>query len=308
MSEVYYNHEFKERFLEEREITYVKIRKIMRPYFNITKEYEEKLTKDCSAFTSKEILDMYASMATRSWERLLNMNSQLKLYTGWCVKEGLVPDHQNHYEEIDKHDMYQCLNLGLKNIMIITRGELEKNLQNIPNVSDQFLALAIFEGLGGIKYGDFYNLMPDQFSNGEVTLENRKLKVSNKLIELAYESANDYTYYYYDEREGHYREDDLSVVKDHIRAFTDSLSKNHMKIYRRIALLEKYYGKAYSYVGLRNSGRVDMISRLMKEDNATDPKATFDKHKSEIEERYGKLQRSFRWLEETREFFPGSSE
>lgn len=305
MEEVkYYNHEQKERYFNERETSYQKIRLIMRTFFNITKEYEEKLDKDCSNFTSTEILNMYSSCSTRSWEQLLNFNSQLKIYTAWCIKENLVCDNQNHYEEIDKNDMYQCLNLGLKDKMILTRKELEKGIMQMPNVSDQFLALAIFEGLGGPGYKDFYHLELSQFKNNIVKLDGRELEVSTMLIERAKESAEEYQKYNMDGpmRTG-YRLDDTSVIKDSSNAFSDSLYKNTRRIQRRLVALEDTYGKAYGYVGLRNSGRIDMIKRLMKEDNSKDIRETYERHKAEIENRYGKLQRIFRWIEEYKQFF-----
>jgi len=164
----FYNQAQKERYFEEREKTYRKIRTVCKVFFNISRPFEEELAKDCSNFTSTEILNMYASCLTRSWEQLLNFNSQLKIYTAWCIKESLVEDNQNHYEEIDKNDMYHCLNLGLKESMYISRDELEKFIKGnqILNPSDQFLVLALYEGLGGLEYKDLRDLMPDQFKDG----------------------------------------------------------------------------------------------------------------------------------------------
>ena len=300
----FYNHDQKERYFAERENSYRKIRLIMRTFFNITKEYEEKLGKDCSNFTATEILNMYSSCSTRSWEQLLNFNSQLKIYTAWCIKESLVTDNQNHYEEMDKKDMYSCLNLGLKENMFLTRKELEQGIAQFPNVSDQFLALAFFEGIGGAGYKDFYNLEISQFNGNILKLDGRKLEVSTMLVERAKESANEYLKYNMEGplRTG-YRIDDTSVLKDSSNAFTDSPLRNTRKVQRRLLMLEHAYGKAYSYVSLRNSGRVDMIKRLMKEDKSSDIRETYEKHKEEIELRYGKLQRIFRWIEEYSQFF-----
>lgn len=300
----YYNHNQKERFFMERENTYLKIRLIMRTFFNSTKEYEEKLEKDCSCFTTQEILNMYSSYATRSWEYLLNFNSQLKIYTSWCIKENLVPDNQNHYEEIDKNDIYNCLNIGLKKTMILTRKEIERAIVQLPNISDQFLILALFEGIGGVGFGDFYELDISKFNGNVVQLKDRELVISTKLSEMAKESANEYQKYNYDGplRTG-YRADDNSIVKDSSNAFTDSEARNTKKIQRRIAAIESVYGKAFGYVGLKNSGRIDMIRRLMQEDGSEDIRATYDKHKAEIENRYGKLQRIYRWIEEYSYFF-----
>lgn len=309
MSEVqFYNHEQKERYLSERESTYRSIRSICKVFFNITKEYEEKLAKDCSNFTTTEILDMYASCLTRSWEQLLNFNSQLKIYTAWCIKESLVTDNQNHYEEIDKRDMYGCLNLGLKESMIVTREEIEKTIETFPNVSDQFLVLALYEGIAGIGYKDFYQLSMSQINGNILDLGYRQITVSKKLIAKAEEASETYDKYNEDGilKVG-YRKDDPYILKDTCNAFTDSELKNTRKVQRRVALLEKRYGKAFGYVGLRNSGRIEMIKRIMKEDGTTDIRKAYDSHKEEIENRYGKLQRIYRWIEEYQQFFESSN-
>lgn len=304
MATEFYNHEQKERYLSEREATYRMIRSIAKTFFNITKEYEEKLAKDCSNFTVKEILNMYASCSTRSWEQLLNFNSQLKIYTNWCIKESLVVDNQNHYEELDKTDMYNCLNLGLKETMIVTRKELEKAVSKMINPSEQFLALAFFEGFGGAKYKDFYNLTMDKFNGNTVNLGNRQLTVSSLLVEKAKESAEEYIKY--NEagplRSG-YRVGDPCVIKDSCNAFTDTELKNVRRIQRKITAMEDRYGKAFGYVGLRNSGRIHLIKEFMKKDQCYDVRATYENHKAEMENRYGKLQRIYRWVDEYGMFF-----
>ena len=303
----FYNHEQKERFFLERENTYVKIRKIMRTFFNTTKEFEETLEKDCSCFTAREILNMYSSCATRSWEYLLNFNSQLKIYTSWCIKENLVPDNQNHYEELDMNDMYNCLNIGLKENMSLTRKELEKGIMQIPNVSDQFLVLALFEGIGGVGFTDFYELKVSDIKGNIIKLKGRQLEISTMLVEIGKESAKEYRKFNAEGplRNG-YRADDDNIIKDSCNAFTDSELRNTRKIQRRLALLEASYGKSYGYVALKNSGRVDMIKQLLKKDGSTDIRETYEKHKDEIENRYGKLQRIKRWIAEYKGFFDDS--
>ena len=279
----------------------------MRTFFNATKEYEENYGKDCSCFTTKEILNMFSSFATRSWEYLINFNSQLKIYTSWCIKETLVPDNQNHYEEIDKNDLYQCLNLGLKENMIISRKELEKEIMQMPNPSDQFLCLAIFEGIGGVGFKDFYELGINNIDGTTIKLKDREMEVSKLLVAKALESSEEYQKYNIDGplRTGD-RSDDPFIIKDSSNAQADTESKNTRKIQRRIASLEEAYGKAFGYVGLKNSGRIDMLQRLMKEDGSSDVRETYDKHKEEIELHYGKLQRIYRWVDEYKAFFDNS--
>ena len=302
-----YNASQKERYFATRENDYQMIRSIGKVFFSAASEYENKLNKDCSNFTVKEILNMYSAYASRSWEHLLNFNSQLKIYTAWCLKENLVADNQNHYAEIDKDEMYKCLNLGLKDEMFITRKELEKAIKTdkIPNVSDQFLCLAFFEGLGGLGYKDFINLMPNQFHDGKVFLSDRELEVSELLTEKAIEAADTYDKYSYEGvlRVG-YKKEDPSIVKDSANVFTPlTPERNLKKMHRRITRIEGLMGKAYGYVSLKNSGRVYMLQELMKRDKSDDIRETYNRHKDEIEYRYGKLQRVSRWIEEYRRFF-----
>jgi hypothetical protein len=307
----FYNHDWKERYFDARENEYQSIRLIGRTFFNITKPFEEELNKDCSNFTVKEILNMYSACLTRSWEQLLNFNSQLKIYTNWCLKENLVKDNQNHYAELGKEEIYQCLNLGLKEKMVITRDELEKMVKSdeIPNPSDQFLCLAFFEGLGGLGYKDFLNLMPNQFVKDKVILSDRELIVSKLLIAKALESADTYDKFSKEKKlKVGYSKTDPSVVKDSSNCYSElTPERNIKKMHRRIERLEKEYGKAYGYVGLKNSGRIDMINRLIMQDNNNDVRQVYEKHKEDIEYRYGKLQRIFRWLEENKQFFVNPS-
>lgn len=301
----FYNQEQKERYIASRELEYLDIRKICRVFFKATRAHEEKLQKDCSTFTSKEILNMYSSYATRSWEQLLNFNSQLKIYTRWCLKESLVPDNQNHYEELDKGDMYKCLNLGLKESMVITRKELEKEITKFSNPSEKFLALAFFEGLGGLGYKDFFELLPAQFADGKVKLSDRELTVSNLLINSAYESAAEYNKYSQDgqKRSGYLKTDPYVIKESANSSGVFNTNKLICIIQRRVRVMENTYGKAYGYVGLRSSGRIDMIKSFMKKDESTDIRGTYERHKTEIEYRYGKLQRVYRWIEENKQFF-----
>ena len=309
MEALFYNHEQKERYMAAREHEYRSIRSIGRVFFKITKSFEEDLNKDCSNFTTREILSMYNACFTTSWERLLNFNSQLKIYTSWCLKEGLVVDNQNHYEELDKTDMYNCLNIGLKKRMIVTRKELERTIMDFPNPSDQFMALAFFEGLGGFEYKDFNNLMPEQFVGDKVILSDRELTVSKLLVEKAIESAQEYDKYSHESKKRvGFNKNDPSIIKDSCNATDDDDSgkKTVRKIQRRAKAIEKEYGKAYSFVGLRNSGRIEMLNKFMEEDKSSDPRQTYEKHREEIEYRYGKLQRIVRWVEENEEFLKPS--
>ncbi len=55
-----YNAEQKERYIEERVTENVNIRKAMATFFSYTEPFEEQYQKDCSLFSTDEIISMYS--------------------------------------------------------------------------------------------------------------------------------------------------------------------------------------------------------------------------------------------------------
>ena len=297
-----FNAEQKERYLSKRELQNLNIRTAMSTFFLYTEEFEERLNKDCSNFTMSEIINMYKKQSTYSRTSLINFNSQMSIYTYWCLNQNLVIDHQNHYAELDKNNLLHCLNIALMDVMVITRDDLEKIVKAFPNPSDSFLALAVFEGLGGVKFGDFYNLTMKNFNGNSVTVGDRTLVLSDAARNYAEIAAKEYRKYTFDrEAKQGYKADDLSIIKDAHNAGESTLKHHRRKIYSRLAALQKEYGNAFSYTGLRNSGRIHMLKEFMKIDKSSDPNATYNAYKNEIEYRYGKI-RFNSWYEENKQY------
>ncbi len=315
-----YNESQKELYLSKRENQNLNIRTIMKTLFLIAEPYEREFGKDCSCFTPTQIKDMYTGTFTHSIDWLYNFNNQLKIYTSWCLANNLVPNNQNFYDTFGKEELQACLNNRILEERILTRNELIKLLNDIPNVSDQFLALAIFEGVSGYKYADFYEMTLDNINFQENLLttypkdeeddENNKqrvLKVSDLLLKLAEESAITYQKYSNSEivlRE--YKPGDPDIIKENQNAQPGkSLPKNYKKIYTRIYHLEQEFGPALSYAGLHESGRIHMLNVLMAQDNSQDAFETYKKHRDEIEYRYGVIPRNRfkRWFVENEPYF-----
>lgn len=297
-----YNEEQKERYLKERELQNVNIRTAMSTFFSYTEEFEERLNKDCSNFTVDEIINMYKKQSTYSRTSLINFNSQMSIYTYWCMNQNLVADNQNHYAELDKNDLLQCLNLALMESMVITREDLEKTIRAFPNPSDSFLALAVFEGLGGVGFSDFMNLTMKNFNGNEVSVGKRTLTLTDLAVSYAEKSAYEFQKFAFDrELKQGYKADDPSIIKDCHNAGEQTPERHRRKIYSRLFELEKEYGKAFSYAGLRNSGRISMLNNYMTKENSTNPYSTYQAHKKEFEYRYGKI-RFTSWLEENKQY------
>ena len=210
----YYNEDRKEAYIE-----YCKANKnieygVMERLFAYTRLFEERFGKDCCTFTDDQIATMYkekdGGVGFKSRERLANVHSQLKLYTTWCKESNSswVPDNINHYTEIKGGDLKNYVSKSIVEASIISRETLLAELNTLPNVCDRFTLLAIFEGICGpnkqelinLNLNDFFKKDNQWYVNLHYDVVDRKtqeiketkertIKVTNKLVDLAKDSA-----------------------------------------------------------------------------------------------------------------------
>lgn len=184
-----YNQEFKKRYEEEKR-TYTTISKYgLTSVFNKTASFEEELCKDVSNFTTYEIINMYKTLDFKTLDYLAITNSSLVGYTQWCIEQGLVKDFQNHYLEIDRQTMQSVLNIVATKNKIVTREQVLMWCGQLPNPSDAFCLLGVFEGVKGSGYLELTYAKVGDFKDNEFTsYEGRIIKVSDELIQYAKES------------------------------------------------------------------------------------------------------------------------
>ena len=96
-----YNEERKRQYIEMKESNVTLPFRALERLFNQTEPFEEKNGKDVCEWTTTEILDFYKYLDQYSLSSLVVINSNLCLYTNWCLIEMLIPDCQNHYLEIN---------------------------------------------------------------------------------------------------------------------------------------------------------------------------------------------------------------
>lgn len=264
-------------------------------YFNRVERIEEYLQKDVCDFTVKEIIGYLKSMQSPSQQYLSIIKSYFEQYTRWCQQNNLVKDGQNHFEEItSKMIRENCTNTTTIKRQTVTKSDLMGMLNDISRPCDRFLALAIFEGLGGVKYKEFWNLRVEDFKNGTVTLcTGRKLEVSEKLLMCAKVSSETFK----DTQFTKFKESDDRILK--ARSNTKD-EETPPQLYRRIWLqldrLSKEYGPAFSQRGLKESGRIQMIKDLRKDGETIEE--TIKNNIKAIEYRYGKIRTLSGWLED----------
>lgn len=266
-----YNEEFKTNYIKETEFRNNSANLNINLLFRRIAPYEEKIGHDLYDFSIVEIIDYYKSLCTSSLESLMIMNNQYKLYTAYALKNGLVRDNQNHYDEIDNSVLNYCVNIGLLNAKIISREDLLSYLESddVENVSDKFLALAIFEGICGKGCCELIDLTFNDFNGNIVTLKTgRQLEVSDKLVEWAKESSVTFEYYdiNYSKSNKKYLESDNRIIKRMANSTSEDPFRLQRAIGRRLdRLIDKTMCQAFEARALLDSGRIEMARKLISD-------------------------------------------
>lgn len=290
-----YNQEFKERYLDDNEYRSVNMRKYMMVQFEKTQSYEEMLGKDLYDFSVREILDYYTLLFSPSLETIMVLNNQLVSYARYALNNHLIKDCQNHFEEIDNDAIIKCINKGLFNLNIFTREQILTLAGNMQNPCEGFVLLAFFEGICGVQFSDIANLTMDNFRDGKVYLPSGKVfEVSDELIRMAEESANEMTYYSYcmdgTIKEKLYKEGDKKIIKEMANTYATGAMRDRVRVYNRLAKISDVYGlPGVTSKALMESGRIEMIRGFMLQDQEYDIAEVYKKHKDEIVYRYGKI-------------------
>ena len=288
-----YNQDQKNNYIETKKHIKGFAKNIMS-IFTKCEELENKYEKDCSEFNIFEIKEIFLRMNTISLSGLYNYNCLLRCYTDWCIRQKLTSTQKNYYTKINKNTLCCLIDQKAKNERRLSREELLNEIKKIPNVCDQFLALAIFEGIGERNSfaDDFCELSLANFDGNKVHLKNRTLDVSDESIELAQKSSEEYNKY---DSKGNlmqrgFKENDKRILKDSLNTAYDDKEHKRRNIALRLMRLENEFGPAFRYGALRDSGEIDLLKSFMRVDNNNDIYEAYLNHQEEYDNRYGKPQ------------------
>ena len=263
-----YNEKQKQNYFEK-----ICVTNIIKRYFERTEPIETKLDKDLCQWSINEIISFYKSLCSSSMYYILVINTQYKAYVNWCLAENLVEDGMNHFEEVNREMILDCLNNQLLNTQIVTREELLRQLECFENPADQFVCLGIFEGLAGNNMEEILKIRLSNFNTKtkEIEIGEKKIKYSDKLYNLALESIEEQYYYNTDNPKAKrsqmplVQDSDLIIRKVLTRGtLDDTLSKETLRK-RLIGLKERYSLPFCSYIALKESGRINLLNSLVKE-------------------------------------------
>lgn len=261
----------------------------------------KKQKLSASKLSKKEIKDYYKKMHSPSLDFLRSTNNQLRLYVDWLIKEK-NNQIKNVYKTITLEDLKQCI--AHLDTRIISRKELLMQIQSLPNASDKFFCLALFEGIRGNHYRDMHYIKRKDINEKDCTIKLQSgevRKVSKELIKYGIESCEATQYYSFtDAKDYQYKNPASGYVFK--AQYNSKISDGELDL-PDTTLLSKYkyismrirstmnQSEAYMPKALRDSGMIDMIKHLYKNDKRRYKDATIKNtiltHKKELEEVYG---------------------
>ncbi|HHT96690.1 MAG TPA: hypothetical protein GXZ90_02190 [Clostridiales bacterium] len=183
-----YNEEQKIRYLNQCKYEKTTIETIKNCFVSVSQvEYFYK--QDLSEFNQPQINDMLKKINSRSRSYLTSMCIFFADYYNWCLLEGLVTD------PINKYDVLQT-KLMIENILPIERLRekyfnkelMLKYIDKIYDVTNQFLAYALYRGVKGYKYNELINLKLQDIDEETKTVKlitGRIAEVDDLFIKLA---------------------------------------------------------------------------------------------------------------------------
>ena len=266
-----YNQELKERYRKEKESYTTVSTYYFSSLFKRVEPFEEQLDKDASNFTAYEIINMYKTLAIMSLDTIVTMNSNLSMYTQWCIQQNLVNDYQNHYLEMTRDMLASFVNKLAMDKKVVSRKQVLDWCQQLPNPSDSFCLLGLFEGIRGGGYLELALAKIEDFHDNTFTAYNgREIKVSITLIEYA--KLSNETLEYQSISQNMTKEVNLNdngrIIKDYpnVRR-SESLPVLRRRTQSRLARIFDYVGILEYMNGndIRMSGVIEMVNSRCKE-------------------------------------------
>lgn len=299
-----YNEKVKQEYIDLNPNNNHQFHKVMTNYFNKAEDYERRVEKDLAEFTSSEIQGMYKSFATPSFNMLLIINNQFFNYGNWYLKKYGTKDNQNHYVEIRDDMLMNCVSYAAQKSTILSRQELLGIIKDFKNPYEQFLYLALFEGLGGEKMSDFYDLKMKDFNGKKYTvkLPGRTLTISKELYHYAEQAADEYTIYNImgdPTARGKLLETDDRIIKcSASTGYQTEDSERVAIVYRMLRKTKRYdfVPESLSATSLIESGRVDMVREVMERREIDNVDTAIRAERQGIETRYGHIPSIPKWI------------
>ena len=295
-----YNEKRKMQFISEKEENAI-ISKNLSKAFEDAEEMEKRLGKDMCEWTSGEIIDYYKYLSTPYVQTLIQLHNSLTNYTTWCILNGLVKNNQNHYLEIKTEMILNCTDINSLIKTVISREELLKEIKTLPNESDKFIMLGLFEGIP-VADDVMKNVKLSDLEDNILHLSNGvDLKVSEQLKNYIHLANQEDCYISYSNQrspqEIPYKEDGC-IIRETTRNKSDKTNST-IFIGARLRRAIRYLGmpEGTTMKTIMESGRLHFIRELAKEYNVKMEDTINNRQLRDIHERiFGKIQNRITYM------------
>lgn len=194
-----YNSEYKEAFLKASEHA-EETKNQYRVYFKKTEPFEAQKGKDLFDMDFDMLEELFYWVQRKTERSAVNFFNTIKNYITWAKDNG--------YGESSLNPIIDTINtefvskyLYKEGIKYYSRKDLFKYFENIINVRDKVLVLALFEGISGNKFSEIINLRREDLSerdgkyfasllSDEIDLAHRQLEISEELYNMLIEAYN----------------------------------------------------------------------------------------------------------------------
>lgn len=293
------NKQRKETWLDKRKDDAIMSGNVSKA-FELAAKIEDAIGCDIAEWNSDEIVSFYKYYATSKIQSLVNLHCQLRQYADWCVENGLVTDNQNHWREIKTETLLRCTDIGKVKSEIVTRDQLLERIKDLPNYSDMFIFLGLFEGIP-FKDDCLINANINDLNGNTLALSNgetREISDELKRIMLIASEQDKYISMGKFQSEMDY----LPIPGQIIRPYNSKKGfskKLKIAVTMRIRRCSEYMGlpEPMKIKELQESGRIDYIKKMMNKYNITFQQCIKEtRYREEHQKIYGKIQNTVTYL------------
>lgn len=233
------------------------------------KPFEEEHGKEISAFSKNEICEYLTSLNATSTSNLESFASMLRKYMRYARANGIDGADKGEWDMLHKRDIANCVS---REKHYFTMSDIDDYLSRLYNPADKWFILALFEGLCGKDREEIWGIALSDFDaeNLTVATPNGKVKkVSQRLYDIAVESANTYTYQTLSQLRSVatvklIEDRPYSVFKySAVKSMNSSLARWNFRTTRRIKGLKNYlYEDELSIPRIINSGMYYQLQQI----------------------------------------------
>lgn len=279
-----YNQEIKERFLNIIDLKQYPYRWWER-VFEKSYLFEKLKNKDLYNFTVPEIKEFYKFLDIGTITPLIVYNTNLLKYAQWALNENLIPDGQNHFDELDTEALNECLNYTKITQSILSYEKFMELINTkIKNEQDKFIFFCLFEGIKGSDYQDISNLkMSDINEKGNIVhlFSGKDVYVSQDFINIC--KAADAQTEYMGLTDGNHEMKLIPgeyIYKEKFNSSKPNREKMGQSIYKTIIRNIDYIYELSSTItakSIRDSGLIYYLKKRAKKLNISVEELMYDK-------------------------------